>query len=790
MRKKLLLMSAVLFPVSLIASDIITRISMDVDDFGRIIEKVNGDKLTVGGKHTNENIPGAVGDALRFDGYSTYAKGDISTDFSSRPLTISMWVAPETYPIIKHDEATSEKAGLAGTFNLNDKQGWQFAIGQHGEYSFDCFGGGGWQINLEAEDRIPCYEWSHLVAVLNPDEGKIILYRNGVKVAENTSNLVKNLELNSKTLTIGKSSTTTVSSPYMLDTFNGLIDDIEIFDGALSEAEISSYVPENKADLSIPKERFAKDLLRPKFHGMPGANWTNETHGMTYSNGKYHVFFQKNANGPYMSRLHWGHISSTNLYDWTEEKIAIAPGDEYDIKGTWSGCVFTDDVLTEGKPNIIYTGVDYVKAMMALATPLDENLIEWEKSAANPIINGRPSGLSDDFRDPYFFRNGDDAFLIVGTSKDNLGATTLHKYNPASGIWSNDGAIFFSATDKASQGTFWEMPNITKMENGKWLFTATPQGQNSGVHAIYWTGSINADGTFNPDSQVAKQIELISEAGYGLLSPTIFQKDGKTIAMGIVPDKLPTDENCRLGWAHLYSFPREWSLDNEGNLIQKPYESLRELRSTGSSFIETDVDLDGDIVMSPVKGRQIELLSRFTVSSSVFGFRFLKDGSNEATVSYDPNSNRLTLDLTGLDRISNDKNLYNGIYSCTIPEKPVQGSEMTLNLFLDGSILDIFVNDRYATSIRVFPNGNYDGEVEAFSEGGSVKVNQLCGWVLSSNGNAGIGSIGNDFFSDKGLVSVYSMDGAVLKKNVKKEDALTGLEKGIYIVGNKKVVVR
>ena len=77
---------------------------------------------------------------------------------------------------------------------------------------------------------------------------------------------------------------------------------------------------------------------------------TNETHGMTYSRGRYHVFFQKNANGPYMSRLHWGHISSENLYDWQEKPIAVYPGEPFDLKGCWSGCTYNgiyDTTLTE-----------------------------------------------------------------------------------------------------------------------------------------------------------------------------------------------------------------------------------------------------------------------------------------------------------------------------------------------------------------------------------------------------------------------------------------------------------
>ena len=116
---------------------------------------------------------------------------------------------------------------------------------------------------------------------------------------------------------------------------------------------------------------------------------------MTYSDGRYHLFFQKNGDGPYMARLHWGHISSENLYDWREERIALAPGDRYDIKGCWSAWVFSDEVITGGKPGILYTAVDYTKAMIAQASPESDALDIWKKSAANPIINGRPSGLSN-----------------------------------------------------------------------------------------------------------------------------------------------------------------------------------------------------------------------------------------------------------------------------------------------------------------------------------------------------------------------------------------------------------
>lgn len=111
----------------------------------------------------------------------------------------------------------------------------------------------------------------------------------------------------------------------------------------------------------------------------------------------------------------------------------------------------------------------------------------------------------------------------------------------------------------------------------------------------YWTGSINADGTFAPDSRTPKTVEMagFSKDGYGLLSPTIFQKDGKTLMLGIVPDKLAGSENYKMGYAHTYSLPREISLDSKGNLIQKPFSGLAAMRSE-TSFMMTDFDLTAE----------------------------------------------------------------------------------------------------------------------------------------------------------------------------------------------------
>lgn len=747
MRKSILLLTAVAVGAGTANADLVAHFPMDVRG-GQVQEAVSGERFAVEGHFAPENVPGAVGQALRFDGYTSYINASLGNILAAdaNKMTVSLWVAVPCYPIIKIDENTSEQTAIVSCLDETKRTGFGFFLGFDGKWSFKTFVGG-WPVNVDIATPLPVYQWNNLVAVVDGDARNVTVYNNGTAVGSARCNGAISFAAGS--FKMGRGDLLNYSGPFLLSSFNGLIDDVKIWNEAIAVTEIRSWHPENEADLDIPASRFADDILRPRFHGMPAAAWTNECHGMVWADGRYHLFFQKNADGPYMARLHWGHISSENLYDWREEPIAIAPGASYDIKGCWSGCVFTDEVITGGKPNIIYTGVDYGHASIDGAAPDDESLLTWTKWSKNPIISGRPGGLSDDFRDPYFFRNGNDAYIIVGSSKDGVGTTTLHKYDPSNGSWSNDGKLFFTGTSAATDGTFWEMPNITPMADGRWLFTATPLSTSTGVRTIYWTGSINADGTFAPASNFAtgKNVELNARDGFGLLSPTVYNHDGRTLCIGIVPDKLSSQDNWNLGWAHCYSLPREWSLNADGELQQKAAEEVKGMRKEGG-FSRSDFQLEGDLSLEPVSGREVEIEFNFTIGNNPVGFKIFGNGSKEATVTYTPRSSTLTVDFSQLDRLVNDGGVYNGVYSCSLPEFQRRGTDMKINLFIDHSIIDIFINDRWATSIRVFPTDPAATQVKAFSDGGATTVKSLNAWNLDPKQTSGIESIPADPFVD------------------------------------------
>ena len=747
LKKYLLIALTTVLSTAALAQTAVAHFDMSLID-GKITEQVSKSEYVVSSQLPACDLPGIDGTALRFDGYSNYVRAGLPSGLNTETLTISVVLAAESYPMMQVDvaETTPTFATICGNLDEEGKKGFAFELSSQGDLRFR-FGSAyanGYLFTVSGTEKLPRGKWCVLTAILDKGNNAATLYLNGTSIG--TSRMSRSEMVHSTAdFYIGKNATDIKEGPFLINTFCGLIDDIAIYNEVVTPSTFNSHL----STFNYPAERYADNFWRPQFHGMPSGSWTNESHGLIYSGGKYHVFFQKNANGPYMSRLHWGHISSENLYNWAEEPIAIAPGEDYDIKGCWSGCIYEDG----GDTYILYTAVDNTKATIAQAKAKDSGLIEWEKLGV--IINGRPSGLSDDFRDPYFFTANGQKYIIVGTSKNNIGACTLHKYE--NGSWTNDGTIFFQGSNANQHGTFWEMPNVTPMGDGKYLFTCTPLGTGVGVRTLCWVGTIGTDGKFTPDGEV-QYLEMagISRDGYGLLSPSIYQENGKTLLLGIVPDKLPTQTNFEMGWAHNYSLPREISIATDGALVQKPYSKLNGMRT--ETAYSKELALNGIESLAPVSGRQIELLGEFTVASGTCGFNFLKSGSKQVSLTYDSDNGNLTLDMTSLDRTVND-GVYNGVYSVALPKKVTLGEKLKLHVYLDGSIADIFVNDTWAYSVRIFPNDAAQVDAEAFAT--NQMQASLKAWTLNAKqgGETGIRALEYSQFSTLNSQFTYDLQG-------------------------------
>lgn len=724
---------------------IVAHFPFDPDDSGIITEKVSSDRFEVLGNFGAETAPGVKGRALFLDGYTSYVGARVRHLPVSRKMTVSLWVAVQSYPVIKVDDPNpGGQTCIVNCLDDNARSGFGYFIGFDGQYSFQVYVGGEKAI-VNVPAPLPRYRWNCLTAVIDADQRKLRFYNNGEEVAST--------DCNGGDISVGEASLHVAQDGWEIwfgsgvdafrtTAFGGLIDELTIYDEALSPDVMRGWRADAAPVLTVPESRYAGDRWHPVLHGCPTGAWTNEPHGLVKADGRYHIFFQKNAAGPYMARLHWGHLSSSNLYDWHEEKIALTPGEPYsdgdrfhlDMKGCWSGCVYTDDQLTGGRPAILYTGVDYERARVLGAFPRnsDNSLISWEKTTV-PLVDGRPDGLSDDFRDPFFFRNGSNAYIIVGSQKEGRGAVTLHRYE--NGGWTRHADdMFYWAGDVSADGSFIEMPSITRMPDGRWLFVYTPIGTSQGVKALYRTGTINGEGRFVCDgaSGSPRSIDMFGRDGFGMMSPSIMSHDGRVTAIGIVADKLGSADNKANGWAHCYSLPRDWSLDAAGNLWQRPAPELAGMRSD-VSFSKNDFDLSGAMPLGNVTGRQAEVRAVFQCGDTPAGIRFFKNPENpdhsHASMTIDPSAHTISVSLLHMPRIVNDGYPYNGVYQASLPEEIAPGKEVTVDLFIDHSIIDLFVNDRYAASVRIFPHDGNGTSIEAFADA-TTRVKSIDAWVL------------------------------------------------------------
>ena len=128
-----LLFLSLLLSATPMAAERVLYLSREANTHNEIIDSKSGASLKVYGRFGCETVAGAVGKALRFDGYSTYAQGDVKSLGTLSKATFSIWVAPETYPVIEFDTSTAKKTTLAGTYDETARQGWSFCLGYTGK---------------------------------------------------------------------------------------------------------------------------------------------------------------------------------------------------------------------------------------------------------------------------------------------------------------------------------------------------------------------------------------------------------------------------------------------------------------------------------------------------------------------------------------------------------------------------------------------------------------------------------------------------------------------------------
>jgi len=485
------------------------------------------------------------------------------------------------------------------------------------------------------------------------------------------------------------------------------------------------------------RDKLVNDRYRPVYHfASPeiGAH-PFDPNGAIDWNGRYHLFY---IIQPYKPRKGhrgdvWAHISSHDLVHWRYHPTALKPGEDDPEVAIYSGNTFLDK---EGTPTIMYQGLG---AGNCIAQALDDDLNTWKKLESNPVIP-YPEYLLDNDRavfrsildelpeygkydvwDPHAWLEGDTYYSISGDN-DSWPAkkATLWKSDDLEN-WVLVGDFFHHGEP---EGVL-DCPDFFKLGNKYVLLFL-----NMGLR--YVIGDFK-DEQFYPD----KEGTMTWGSGLGYAPESLLDHNGRRIMWAALYDRRTIwgdvdDLVMRHGWDGVLTLPRVLNLDENNELIMEPVEELQSLRTNSITLKNINIE-DGEKKIDEVKGDALELI--FSIKSTdtkEYGVRVLcsPDGKEQTTISYIPAKNIVRVDLS---KTSLDPELMKSGWHALVQEATLNlasDESLEMHLFIDKSVLEVFVNGKLCLNHKVYPSLAESKEIRMYAIGGKIEIPVLNAWKM------------------------------------------------------------
>ena len=459
---------------------------------------------------------------------------------------------------------------------------------------------------------------------------------------------------------------------------------------------------------------------RPAFHVSPYVGWMNDPNGFSYYQGEYHLFYQYNPYDTHWDSMHWGHVVSKDLLHWEYLPAALAPDEDYDKMGCFSGSAIE---LDDGRQLLMYTAVDHETLedgskrdiqTQAVAVGDGRDYVKYEK---NPVLTEKdlPEGASKvDFRDPKIWKGKDGNFYCVIGSRPADGSGQILLYRSANGFdWE---FVSILAENKKRFGKMWECPDFFELD-GKHVLLTSPQDMlPEGLEYHTGNGTLCIIGEMDKDTYTLKE-QFNQSVDYGIdfyAMQTVEAPDGRRIMIGWMQN-WDTCANNRIPkgkWFGQMSLPRELSI-KDGRLIQKPVREIEKLRTNKTEY--KNVAFEDVIRLDGIEGRcvDMEITLRPADAQNIykkFAVRFAQNDTYHTAVSFRPYESVLKIDrkFSGSRRaiIHQRRSLVNS-----------ENGEIKLRLILDRFSAEIFVNDgEHVMTATIYTDLEADG-ISFFADG-------------------------------------------------------------------------
>ena len=705
---------------------------------------------------------GVVNGSLLFDGCSTYIAYDSDKiSLSGSALTISVWVAPRAFEWDDPNAAENGNAHLTAIVSQYYKdasQGVLLGYQRFGRLCFEAGSGENWYTLWADDERLSRNAWNHVAAVFDGDAGRMTLYLNGREaVSQEIPQGVQIQPASNERLLIGKNAYGEQIGAGAYQMFSGLMDELHVFPSALSPEEIAALADVPVATIAqedIGLENILTgDIYKTQYHGGPYQHWMNEPHAPVYYNGMYHLFFQSNSIGTYWRNICWGHLVSTDTVHWRPVIDAIVPTENTVVPdGVWSGCAALD---RNGVPVLFFTaGNDSFRKdglisnqNIGTAYPADlsdPELREWVISDELAIAQKPGQGRPGEFRDPHIWKEDEKWYMLIcsGSAETSGGTALLYvtdtlEVKPDGTIdmaWEYRGPVYEMENQPVTYGTSWELPILMPLSNEegtitKYAFFFSPAPAGTADNKVYYfIGEFDREnGRFMPDETMQGIPRILDFGSNVFTGPSVLLDPvtGRVCMFSIMQDQRTGPEEGAAGWAHCVGLTRNLFLNEEGTdvcVVPDPRvydllsEELLSLENTGMEEANQALQaVTGDLLYVRAVVKPIECQS-FGMTCKAGGRR------NQTTFTY-------YADRGTMDGFTSNRGKAAAV-SVTEGSVPLKDGKLTMELFIDRSLVEGFFNRDKSISVRSYAEPSCQ-QIQLFADN-ELQIESLQVYTVSS----------------------------------------------------------
>jgi beta-fructofuranosidase len=452
----------------------------------------------------------------------------------------------------------------------------------------------------------------------------------------------------------------------------------------------------------------------------------NDPNGLCYWQGHWHLFYQ--AYPPEDTRQHWGHAISTDLVHWRDLPYCIYPDPE-------DKCFSGAALVEEDRVIAMYHGT---QAGNMVAVSDDPLLLNWTKVGDGAVIPMPEPDANAPYRvfDPCIWKkDGRYYSLSAGTkpegpagkpvranflfeSEDLTHWTYLHPFveDDAFTLVGDDGACPY----------FWPIGDrhillfFSHMSGGQYLLGDYQAERDKFV--------ATNGGKFN--------FGAASPSGVHAPSATPDGEGGIIVIFNMNPGK-PTQR-----WNQIMTLPRRLRVTGD-EISMEPAGDLESLRDAHQHFDAIELPANEEIVLESVQGNTIELQAEIDTGAPMVEMNVLRSPNREEYTRIAFFHDRGFSDRGGgTPRRQSLVTIDNSYSSCapdvlsrapeTAPVYLDENERLELRVFIDRSVVEVFINGRQCVAVRVYPERADSIGVSFRSQGTTSKIHSLDAWQMKS----------------------------------------------------------